>query len=91
MKAVKGAEGTAVVEQWAEALRSPPPELALALNALSESKASLMKARRSLRNQTIEKQQIEEHLESMTSLQDVEIELTELLAEGLFNSLFRIC
>ena len=81
MKAVKGAEGTAVVEQWAEALRSPPPELALALNALSESKASLMKARRSLRNQTIEKQQIEEHLESMTSLQDVEIELTELLAE----------
>ena len=70
-----------LVDQWAEALRANPPELRRALAVVAETKAQLMKARRELRNQAIEKQQIDEHLASMTGLQDVEVELTELLGE----------
>jgi hypothetical protein len=80
LSAPKGSDQT-LVDQWGEALRAVPPELQRALAALADTKAQLMKARRELRNQAIEKQQIDEHLESMTGLQDVEVELTELLHE----------
>eukprot|EP01050_Picozoa_sp_SAG11_P021269 SAG11_NODE_3750_length_2251_cov_1.509758_1_plen_277_part_00 len=69
----------AEIEEWARVLQEMPPDLRRAMDELERTKAELLAARRELRNQRLEMEQIEEELAHRNRLVDLEAELKELL------------
>jgi hypothetical protein len=67
------------LQRWALCLSAPPRPLQRALDAHRDAHSQLMTARRELRNQHLEKQQLAEQLEELCSVKDLHAQMVGAL------------